>query len=125
VRRRIGVVSAAALVAIAISGLGQFGLPSREDVLPPIGLIFILVWIGLPFVPVVVAASHSRTNNLTVGIAFAVAVACTFIVHRVVENAIEDNPSSTAALAHIYDPVIGCLAVGSVLTAAWVLRATR
>jgi hypothetical protein len=42
-----------------------------------------------------------------------------------VERAIEDNPSSTAAIAHIYDPVIGFLAVGAVLTAAWALRVIR
>jgi hypothetical protein len=120
VRARASVAAVAGLLVVACSGLLQFGAP--DDLAE---LVFGSIWLGLPFVPVWIAADKRQVVDRTLLIAFAVAALSTVVVHRVMQRSIEGNDSSTAAVIHIYDPVLGCLAVGIVLAAAWAIGRIR
>jgi hypothetical protein len=80
------------------------------------------VWLVSPFVAVAAAIADDSSSGLAVTIAFGVAVAGSLLVPRWTEASIENDPSSTAVLIHIWDPFPVLLAVGAVVGLDFAVR---
>ncbi len=81
-----------------------------------------LVWLIFPFVAVAAAIADGRATLSADALGLGLAVAGTLLVPIWVERSIEDDPSSTAPLIHLWDPLPTTLAVGAVFGFDYLLR---
>jgi hypothetical protein len=115
------------VVALAIYGFPDvLDVESVYDVVfVPLDLILSTLWATFPFILVSIAILEAHIGARTAVIATVVATAALLIVPRAVERSIEDDPSSTASLLHIYDPVLMALPVGAVIGISMLLAKRR
>jgi uncharacterized protein (TIGR03382 family) len=106
------------LLGIA-TAVASYGTP---DDLDPVGLAFVAIWATLHFILVSIAVLEKTAGAFAVALATFVAIVALVLIPRAVDASIADDESSTAALIHIWDPVLMALPVGAVLAASWLLR---
>jgi uncharacterized protein (TIGR03382 family) len=105
-----------------VTAVASYGVPDDFD---PVGLAFAGIWATLHFVLVCIAVLEQTVGPFAVALATFVAVVTLVFVPRAVDASIADDESSTAALIHIWDPVLMALPVGAVLAVGWLLRRRR
>jgi len=114
-------VFAAVLVpaVIAVSIVGYFEYELFDDLASAIFLVAIFT---IPFVPIALALLEGAIGPIAALVAFATGAASLVVVPWLVEKSVENDPSSTAGLVHLWDPVLMTGAVGLVILVAWLLR---
>ena len=103
----VGLVTSQAAWGWVIFGLSR----DRWAVL---AIVILTVWLLAPFIPVAAALADGEANRAAIAFSFVVATAGTALMPTLTDEAIKNNPSSTAVLVHLYDPVPVVLAVGGV-----------
>ena len=98
-----------ALVAVLVVGQLQYGLLTDDD--DAFATVVIVCAFVVPFVPIAIALQSAWIRVAGSVFAFAVGVVALVAVPWAVDRAIADDPSSTAPVIHVYDPVLDTLAV--------------
>jgi hypothetical protein len=109
-------------VAIASYGAPGFLLDDTSVVglvFAPFALLIVTLWATFPFIAVSLAVLDGVVGWVTVATATVTATVALILVPRAVQRSIEGDSSSTAGLAHIYDPLLMVLPVGAVLGIGW------
>lgn len=87
-------------------------------------LVLATIWATLPFVVVAVAVLEGHLGRAGTAAATCLSIIALVLVPPAVDRSIENDPSSTAGLIHIWDPVLMSLAPACVIGVSW-LRARR
>jgi hypothetical protein len=109
-----------AAIAVLVVGLGihwrWIADVFSEILSDPFSILgFVVVaYFALPFIAVAAGIADGQASLTADTVALGIAIAGTVLVPRLVSESIKDDPSSTAALAHLWDPVPTTLAVGAV-----------
>lgn len=93
---------------------GWIGFQFFGDPFTFLAILLLSGWLMAAFVPVALAIADGGFTRIGTAFAFVVAVAGTFLVPILTSASIENDPSSTAVLIHLYDPLPVILAVGLV-----------
>jgi hypothetical protein len=120
------VVLVPGVVAVSIAGQVQYDLFTDEGSSlwsNVFTAVFVVCVFAAPFMLIAIFLVDGLVGTLASLVAFAIGVAGLVVVPWLVEKAIEDDPSSTASLAHMWDPVLITILVGVVLFTAWGLEA--
>jgi hypothetical protein len=85
-------------------------------------VVLVCLWWSLPFIAVAAAIADGNSTWMSTVAALAVGIGGTIEVPRWVQSSIEDDPSSTAVLIHVYDPLLVALAVGVIFGIDFMIR---
>jgi hypothetical protein len=120
---RNGAAVAVLVVGVALqwSWVADIFSDVLSDPLSILGLV-VVVYFALPFIAVAAAIADGQASLAANAVALGIAVAGTVLVPRFVDESIKDDPSSTAALAHLWDPLPTTLAVGVIFGMDYLVR---